>query len=112
MGILQIEKQNQAETQSAMTIPESFATTDAPVQGTGADWLKFAIVEIHNAIQSRNLDAAIVAIIHDEVVVECSEEQAEIIKTITEESLVKAGEKFIKKVPVTVSCGIYNHWKH
>lgn len=58
---------------------------NAPIQGTAADIMKIAMVKVHRALKKEGLDARIVLQIHDELLVEASEQDAaraaELLKT-------------------------------
>jgi DNA polymerase I len=58
-----------------------------PVQGTGADGLKLAIGFFHERVLE-HLDAKLVIASHDELVVECPEEQAKEVAHFLEEVMV------------------------
>lgn len=87
-------------------------STNAPVQWTWADWLKMAIIDIDKQIIDQDLNASLVAIIHDEVVIEWDEDKAEKIKSLVENAMISAGKKLLKKIPVEVDAWIYNYWTH
>ncbi len=85
--------------------------TDAvnyPIQATGSDILKMAVVFFGRYTKGKN--AFIVNLVHDEIVVETKEEIAEEIKNILSKSMKNAGEILLKKVPVRYDVKIVNHW--
>ena len=51
-------------------------------------------------------DAHIISTVHDEIVVECAEDQVEDVKTLMERVMIEAGSKLLKKVPVEVDISI------
>lgn len=53
-----------------------------PVQGTGAEITKLALCRVHKNFIEQNLDAAIVNMIHDEIVIECHQEQWEKVRDV------------------------------
>jgi DNA polymerase I len=63
-----------------------------PVQGTGADGLKLAMALFHERLPE-HLDARLVLAVHDELVVECPEEQAEEVARFVEEVMVAGMDK-------------------
>src|SRR5690606_35084804 len=75
---------------------------------TAADILKRALKILHDNL--KGLDARIVNIVHDEVMVECHESIAEMVREIVEVSMKKAGEEFLTKVPVVVDAHIVKSW--
>lgn len=82
---------------------------NAPIQGTCSDILKKAIMYLSESLIS--YDAHIVNLIHDEIVLEVREEQAERVKQIVECDMVRAGEDFLKSVPIKVEITIDHCWK-
>jgi DNA polymerase-1 len=79
-----------------------------PIQGTSADILKRALRLLHEAI--RGTSARLVNIVHDEIIVECAEEDAPWAAKKLEEVMTRAGEEYISGVPVTVSVGVSDEW--
>ncbi len=82
---------------------------NSPIQGSNADMIKLALVELHEQLQS--YDACIINCVHDEIVVQAAEEQAEAVREVVEQAMVKAGEYFIKSVPVKVEAKIGDRWQ-
>jgi DNA polymerase I-like protein with 3'-5' exonuclease and polymerase domains len=81
---------------------------NAPIQGSSADIIKRALALLYDALKP--LDAQIVNCIHDEIVVEVAEAQAEECATILEQQMVAAAREFIRSVPVTVDTAIGDAW--
>ena len=75
------------------------------VQGTGADILKIALVEIDRTLLT-NPNIKLVSTIHDEVILEVKTDIAQELKCIMEE----AGNRFIKKVPIIAEVSIGHDW--
>jgi DNA polymerase I len=81
---------------------------NTPIQGSSADILKRALRLLHDEL--RDTSACIVNIVHDEIVVEAdANETAEIAKKV-EDAMCKAGEEYVKKVPVKVETEISDEW--
>ena len=84
---------------------------NAPIQGTAADIIKIAMIEIHNKILEKKLKAKMLLQVHDELIFEINEkdvkESTSIIKKIMENSHLKY-KNF--KVPLTVDYGSGNTW--
>jgi DNA polymerase I-like protein with 3'-5' exonuclease and polymerase domains len=81
---------------------------NAPIQGSSADILKRALALLYDAL--KGLDARAVNCIHDEVVVEVAERDAEECAKILEREMVEAAREFISSVPVTVDAVISDAW--
>ncbi len=47
---------------------------NAPIQGTAADIMKLAMIKVPQALQQENLHAKLLLQVHDELVLECPEE--------------------------------------
>lgn len=85
--------------------------TDAvnyPIQATGSDMLKMAVNFFYRL--KGDLDAYIINLVHDEIIVEVREENTKQAKKILEESMLKAGKILLKKVPVEYEVSIANNW--
>lgn len=81
---------------------------NTPIQGTAADILKNALGLLHVALKDKK--TYIVAVVHDEIVLECPEEAAEDIKTLLAEIMSKAGKRYLKDVPVIAEAVIADNW--
>jgi len=84
------------------------AKTNLVVQGACADGLKLALCEIHKALPK---DAKIIATVHDEIIVEAPEAQAEQVKKLLAKIMVSVFDKLFKKqVPSEVDAKICENW--
>ena len=75
---------------------------NAPIQGTGADIIKIAMIKVNEAI--KNYDANILLQIHDELLIEVKDEEIEKVKEIvktTMENVVNFGVN----LPVEIKSG-------
>lgn len=81
---------------------------NAPIQGTSADITKVSLRLIHDAIKGSSAD--ITNCIHDEAVLECNKDEADHIAEIVGAVMVKAGEQFVKRVPILVDTNITPRW--
>jgi DNA polymerase I-like protein with 3'-5' exonuclease and polymerase domains len=79
-----------------------------PIQGASADILKRALRLLHDDI--REASAKLVNIVHDEIVVECDAAESEQIAKKLESAMLRAGEQFVKKVPIKVDVHIADEW--
>ncbi len=85
--------------------------TDAvnyPIQATGSDILKMAVVFFGRYTKGR--DAHVVNLVHDEIIVETAGEKSEEIKEILAKSMENAGKILLKKVPIGYEIKIADHW--
>jgi DNA polymerase-1 len=81
---------------------------NTPIQGSSADILKRALRLLHDKL--RGTSASIINMIHDEIVVETDASEAEEMGKIVEDAMCKAGEEYVKKVPVKVETEIADAW--
>jgi DNA polymerase I-like protein with 3'-5' exonuclease and polymerase domains len=79
-----------------------------PIQGTSADILKRALRLLHDDI--RETSARLVNIIHDEIIVECDSADAEATAKTLESAMVRAGEQFVRSVPIKADVRIAGEW--
>lgn len=78
------------------------------IQGASVDMVKLALISLHKIL--KRYDARIINCVHDELVVEVREDQAEEVAKIVAHEMVKAGEKIISIIPVAVDVHIENCW--
>jgi DNA polymerase-1 len=81
---------------------------NAPIQGSSADITKRAMALLYEALAP--MDAKIVNCVHDEIVVEALESQAQPCREILEREMTAAARTFIRSVPVTVDISIADAW--
>ena len=60
---------------------------NTPIQGTGADIIKIAMIKIYNSLKENNLKSKILLQIHDEVVLNVYKEELDIVKKIVKQSM-------------------------
>mgnify|MGYP001146715103 CR=1 FL=1 len=83
-----------------------------PIQGTNADAIKYALVFVQDRITKDGIDAWIVSTVHDEIVCEVREDQAEDFAQLLSDEMVRAGELFLKKVKVKSDPFVGDVWEH
>lgn len=91
----------------ARTFPDA---VNYPIQGSGADLLKLAVLMFMAGSRRLHLSARLVNLVHDEIVVECKEEEAQRVKELLEEEMKRAGSIVLKRVPVEVETAINQRW--
>ena len=80
---------------------------NAPMQGTAADIIKKAMIDVDTWLTSENIDAKIIMQVHDELVVEANAGQAEAISKKLCEIMANAVSL---SVPLVVEAGIGDNW--
>jgi DNA polymerase-1 len=80
---------------------------NAPVQGSAADMIKIAMIDIHHEFKRRNLQSKMTLQVHDELVFDALESELDIIRPIIAEKMINA----IKlEVPIEVEVGVGRNW--
>ncbi len=80
---------------------------NSPIQGSAADIIKIAMVRVDKALRESSLDARLILQVHDELIIEASENDAEAAK----ELLVREMENCVDiSVPLTVSAAVGKTW--
>ncbi|MBL4774640.1 MAG: DNA polymerase I [Mariprofundus sp.] len=80
---------------------------NAPLQGSAADIIKVAMIDLHQRLQAEAPDAAMILQVHDELIVEVPSSDAERVADIMRQSMQSAVEL---SVPLIVDIGIGNTW--
>lgn len=79
-----------------------------PVQGAGSDGFKFSLLLLDGEL--RDLDARVVHILHDEIIVEANEEIAGQVNKIVKGCMEKTFEQLKLGVPMNVEPDIRDAW--
>ena len=82
------------------------AAVNMPIQGTAADIMKRAMIDVHAALES--LPARMILTVHDELLFEVPAPHAEEIAALVRDKMQDAAAL---KVPLTVDVGIGENWK-
>jgi DNA polymerase I len=84
------------------------AAINAPMQGSAADIIKRAMIDIDQWLRDKNIDARMVMQVHDELVLEVPDTLAEDIAVEVQQRMSAAAEL---KVELLVDCGIADNWE-
>jgi len=80
---------------------------NTPIQGTAADLIKIAMINIHRRLQKENLRSRMILQVHDELVFEAPEEELAALEKLVREEMSSA----IKlDVPIKVDVGVGENW--
>ena len=80
---------------------------NAPIQGSAADIIKMAMIDIQLAIEQENLKSKMLLQVHDELVFDMHKSEQEKIKKLVKEKMEKAVEL---GVPIVVDLGVGDNW--
>ena len=80
---------------------------NAPIQGTAADIIKLAMINIHQWMDEANVDAKMIMQVHDELVFEVPVAELELVQSKVEELMKNAIEL---SVPMEVGIGYGKNW--
>ncbi len=80
---------------------------NAPIQGAAADIMKLAMINVSRALKEKALDARIVMQVHDELVLEAAEKDADECKKIVRHEMEKAVQLTL---PLTVDVTSGKNW--
>lgn len=85
-----------------------------PIQGSSADITKLAGVYFYRYLEENNLIFKVLMpnVVHDEWIVECSEELAPELSKVLKKSMEDAGEVFCKTVKLRADPEITKYWQH
>ena len=83
------------------------AAMNTPIQGTAADIMKIAMIEVNKKLEEEKLNAKLILQIHDELLIECEIEEKEEVKKILKESMENAVEL---SIPLEVEVSEADNW--
>jgi DNA polymerase-1 len=83
------------------------AAINAPMQGTAADIMKIAMIEIHHWLAKGNVDARMIMQVHDEVILEVKEQDASKVEQEVSKIMQDAAKL---SVPLEVESGLALNW--
>ena len=80
---------------------------NAPIQGSAADIIKIAMVNVYKRLKENNLKARLVLQVHDELIVEAPKDEVEIASKILKEEMENA---YPLSVPLSVDMNVGKSW--
>lgn len=84
------------------------ARYNTPVQGSAADILKNALGMLY--VKLKDTNTFIVAVVHDEIVLECDEAEAQKTALLLRSIMEEAGSRYLKDVPVVAEASVADSW--
>ena len=80
---------------------------NTPIQGTAADLIKLAMIRVEQALQDNYPEAKLLLQVHDELIVECPEEQAAQVGALVSREMEGVAQL---KVPLTAEAKFGKSW--
>jgi DNA polymerase-1 len=80
---------------------------NAPIQGSAADIIKIAMLNVNNAIEKQKLKSRLLLQIHDELILEVSPGEEEVVTVLVKKEM---GAAYPLKAPLDVNAGLGLTW--
>ncbi|MGA9187429.1 MAG: DNA polymerase [Methanosarcina sp.] len=117
-GLLKLELRNKAGRLLKLTVPKTEQdiggtkreAKNLPIQSLCSDMIKDALKNIYARLEPQGV--LFINTIHDELVFECKEEQAEEVAKAVKEEMERAGSQYLTSIPVLVEVTVADTWKH
>jgi DNA polymerase I len=98
---------NIAAANQAVRTADERAAINAPIQGTAADMMKLAMINVHREMESRKLKSIMTMQVHDELVFDVVPEEADVMQELVPRLMSSA---MPMAVPIDVEAGIGPTW--
>jgi DNA polymerase-1 len=96
-----------AARRAGMEAQQLRAAANAPIQGSSADIIKLAMVQLHQALADSALPARLLLQVHDELVLEAAPEAMEQVRALVKTTMEQA---VTLSVPLLVETGVGANW--
>ncbi len=80
---------------------------NTPIQGTSADIMKLAMINVYNRFKKEHIKSKILLQVHDEIIIDCKNEELDKIKQIVKEEMENV---FPLNVPLKVEIDTGSNW--
>lgn len=80
---------------------------NAPIQGSAADIIKVAMIEVHKGLVESGLRSRMLLQVHDELVLEIAEGERDVVEELVRRTM---GSAYQLDVPLEVSVGVGRSW--
>ena len=84
------------------------AAINAPMQGSAADIIKLAMIDVDSWLMDSGIDAKMIMQVHDELVLEVREDLVPNVMAIVDEKMSSAADL---DVPLVVESGMGDNWE-
>jgi len=78
-----------------------------PIQGTAADIMKIAMINVHSKLKKEGLEARLILQVHDELIAECPDAEAERVMEVLAQEMENAAKL---SVPLTAEAHAGKSW--
>jgi DNA polymerase-1 len=87
------------------------AAVNAPLQGSAADLLRRAMVRLDAALHEQQLASRLLLQVHDELIIECPDDEAEVVTQLARKIMVGAALPLVSlSVPLVVEAAAGQTW--
>jgi len=86
---------------------EERVSINMPIQGTAADMIKIAMINIHNELEKRKTKTKMILQVHDELLFDMHKDEVDVLTPIIKSTMENAMKL---KVPIIVESGLGNNW--
>jgi DNA polymerase-1 len=83
------------------------AAINAPMQGTAADLIKLAMIQVQQSLEEKRLRSRLVLQVHDELVLEVPEAEVETLRALLPQKMETVAQL---SVPLIVDVGVGDNW--
>ena len=80
---------------------------NAPIQGSAADMIKLAMINVHRQMQEENFKSQMILQVHDELLFDTFADELDALKEMVENEMKNA---LTLKVPIQIGIGFGNNW--
>ena len=80
---------------------------NAPIQGSSADMIKIAMINIHNEMKARKLKSKMILQVHDELVFDVHKDELDTLSEIIKDKMINA---LPLSIPIEVNLNTGNNW--
>jgi DNA polymerase I len=87
------------------------AAINTPIQGTAADMIKHAMIDIHAELQQQKFKSRLILQVHDELLFDADPNEVEKLSSLAKSCMIRGAVKAgLKRVPIEVEIGTGKNW--
>lgn len=83
------------------------AALNTPIQGTAADIIKYAMIRVHDALQTEGYDSRLILQVHDELIIDAVEDEKDDVMKLLREKMEGAATL---KTPLVANVSVGRNW--